>query len=420
MSYLSSRQFSIPSNPLLDQLRDEIYAEPQYSINYSLCRNMVLPGDGHQGKSLLLRGFNWVLVNIWNPFLRMPSISKNAENLVYHLMKLEDKATNFTNLGPIDKSLIWISYFAHEGRHSRDVMRHQEMFHEYLWMGSDGMLAMSYNGAQTWETAHMLQAMIQAGLTDKAEFEGVITKAHEFLASQQFLDEWPDQDHSFRSTRLGAFPFSTKIMGYSVSDCTGEVLKAVLLVQSIPRSPKLVSSHRLRMAVDNLLAIQNRSGGYSAWEPNRGSTLLETMNGTELFAKCMVEYDYTECTTSSITALALFGSLDPEYRAEEVRRSISRGIQFIHRAQEKEGGWLGSWGICFSYGTMFAMESLALAGETYENSPSVKRACHFLLGKQNLDGGWGESFKVTVSIVLIEDGGGLTITVGRDGYLYAS
>ena len=44
--------------------------------------------------------------------------------------------------------------------------------------------------------------------------------------------------------------------------------------------------------------------------------------------------------------------------------------------------------------TMFAIESLTLEGETYENSSRVRKACDFLLEKQMEDGGWGESFKV--------------------------
>lgn len=43
---------------------------------------------------------------------------------------------------------------------------------------------------------------------------------------------------------------------------------------------------------------------------------------------------------------------------------------------------------------MFSLESLALAGETYATSESSRKACEFLLGKQQVDGGWGESFKV--------------------------
>ena len=55
---------------------------------------------------------------------------------------------------------------------------------------------------------------------------------------------------------------------------------------------------------------------------------------------------------------------------------------------------MGSWGICFTYATMFALQSLCLAGETYETSDTVRRACDFLVNKQRGDGGWGESFKV--------------------------
>jgi lanosterol synthase len=43
---------------------------------------------------------------------------------------------------------------------------------------------------------------------------------------------------------------------------------------------------------------------------------------------------------------------------------------------------------------MFALESFAFAGETYETSESARRACDYLVGKQRVDGGWGESYKV--------------------------
>lgn len=44
---------------------------------------------------------------------------------------------------------------------------------------------------------------------------------------------------------------------------------------------------------------------------------------------------------------------------------------------------------------MFALESLALAGETASTSTRVAKACEFLLSKQQTDGGWGESFAVS-------------------------
>jgi squalene cyclase len=52
----------------------------------------------------------------------------------------------------------------------------------------------------------------------------------------------------------------------------------------------------------------------------------------------------------------------------------------------------GSWGICFTYGTFFAIKGLALSGRTYENSDAIRKACSFLLSKQLHTGGWGETY----------------------------
>ena len=76
------------------------------------------------------------------------------------------------------------------------------------------------------------------------------------------------------------------------------------------------------------------------------------------------------------------------------RESIKASVRYLLSIQRPEGGWYGSWGICFTYATMFALEALALLGETYESSENVKRACDFLLEHQMDDGGWGESWEV--------------------------
>jgi hypothetical protein len=52
----------------------------------------------------------------------------------------------------------------------------------------------------------------------------------------------------------------------------------------------------------------------------------------------------------------------------------------------------GTWGVCFTYGTLFAVKGLLAAGRTYENSSSVRKACRFLLSKQLRTGGWGETY----------------------------
>ena len=57
-------------------------------------------------------------------------------------------------------------------------------------------------------------------------------------------------------------------------------------------------------------------------------------------------------------------------------------------------------GVCFTYATMFALESLAIAGENHANSEAVRRACQFIVGHQAADGGWGETYMVRLWTML--------------------
>ncbi|KAL4562449.1 hypothetical protein LXL04_034654 [Taraxacum kok-saghyz] len=51
----------------------------------------------------------------------------------------------------------------------------------------------------------------------------------------------------------------------------------------------------------------------------------------------------------------------------------------------------GYWGVCFIYGTFFALRALSTAGKTYKNNEAACKGVKFLLSIQNEEGGWGES-----------------------------
>ena len=89
--------------------------------------------------------------------------------------------------------------------------------------------------------------------------------------------------------------------------------------------------------------------------------------------------------------------IDP--KALSHSRCIRKAVDWLHVAQRPEGGWYGSWGICFTYATQFALESLSLVGETYTTSEASRRACEFLIEKQREDGGWGESWEEETALV---------------------
>ena len=96
-----------------------------------------------------------------------------------------------------------------------------------------------------------------------------------------------------------------------------------------------------------------------------------------------------------MTALSLFTKHYPDYRVAEIKKYKDRAVEYIKRAQYPDGSWYGSWGICFTYGAMFALESLASIGDTYKNSSYSQKGCEFLLSKQKEDGGWSESYEVS-------------------------
>ena len=136
-----------------------------------------------------------------------------------------------------------------------------------------------------------------------------------------------------------------------------------------------------------LLSLQNPNGGFASYELQRAGEWMEWINPAEVFGRIMVEYCYPECTTAVITALVAYRKHNPEYRRAEIDKAITKAGKWVHSDQRQDGSWYGSWGICFTYAGMFAMECLSTVGEVYENSEAQRRACEFLVGHQNQDGG---------------------------------
>ncbi len=393
MSYIYSKRFVTPQTPLIRQIREEIYTQSYSSIKFSSHRNSISPRDNYHPKSWILTLINWILVYIWNPYLRTDNIKRRAEDWSFDLIHREDENTDYANLAPVSAPMNFVACFIHDGPDSYSVKRHRERLPEFLWMKHEGMLVNGTNGVQTWDTSWLIQAVHEAGLANDPKWKPMLTKALEFLEDQQIRENCKEQDVCYRQQRKGAWAFSTKLQGYTVSDTTSEALKAVMMLQHTPGYQTLVSNDRLKDAIDTLLTMQNASGGFASYEPTRGSEHLEYLNAAEVFGRIMVEYDYPECSTAVVTALRLFSQHNPDYRKADISKALDGALKYIRNAQRKDGSWYGSWGICFTYAGMFALESLASVGETYANSPHVKKACAFLLGKQRDDGGWGESYK---------------------------
>lgn len=394
MSYLWSKRWQAEETELIRSLRQELFVEDWAKINWASHRNTINPRDNYHPKTWVLNTVNWCLVNIWNPVLRTQAIAKKGEEWAMKLIEMENENTDHADLATVSGPMNTVCLYVKEGPDSYAVRRHRERAHEFLWMKDEGLLANGTNGVQCWDTAFAIQAVMDAGLTEDPRWRPMLMKALEFLDDQQIRENVKDQDKCYRQQRKGGWAFSNKDQGYAVSDCVSEALKSVIILQKTPGFPTLIDDRRIFDAIDTLLTYQNPSGGCSSYEPPRAGTWMEVLNAAEVFGNIMVEYEYPECTTAVVTALSLFRKHWPEYRTKEIERFIERAVKWIKTAQKPHGGWYGSWGICFTYATMFALESLASIGETYKNSDYAKRGCGFLISKQREDGGWSEHYRV--------------------------
>ncbi|KAJ3115426.1 Lanosterol synthase (Oxidosqualene--lanosterol cyclase) [Phlyctochytrium bullatum] len=396
MSYLYGIRFQAKVDDLILALRKELYVTDYDKINWDAQRNNVAAVDLYAPHTYIMDFLNYILTiyeRLPNSWLRKPALEAALQQVRH-----EDHNTKYLDIGPVNKVMNMLIVWVVDGPDSESFKQHCYRNLDFMWKSGEGLMMNGTNGSQLWDTAFTVQAIVESGLGTEPEFTEMLIRAHEFLDVTQIkTNPLIDYKTCFRQTTQGAWPFSTRDQSYTVSDCTAEGLKAVCMLQnpkiSPVRLPYHINDRRLMDAVDVLLTMQNSDGGFASYETIRGPAFLEWLNPAEVFGNIMIEYNYPECTTSVVLGLTSFRKNVPGYRSDEIEKTIQRAIKYIFRAQREDGSWYGAWGICFTYATLFALESLASVGYTWENSEPVRRACQFLLSKQEEDGGWGETFK---------------------------
>jgi len=419
MGYLYGSRFvydKAESDPLVKALREELYLTPYKEINWDSTRHLVAPMDNYSPIPWTMKFLQNLLsyyenVSIFQPlknYFRKPALKFSVE-----YMNAEDLQTNFIDIGPVNKVFNIISAFRLSGGdlENPNVINHMMRVQDYLWVAEDGMKMQGYNGSQCWDTSFAIQAISECNMLD--EFPQVSEKVWSYLERTQILStetsqgtvafayEKPKLRHKYyRHVSKGGWPFSTSAHGWPISDCTGEGLKGTLcLLKSSKKvkegveSGKLknISKERLEDAINVLLTYQNEDGGFATYENTRGWGWYESLNPSEVFGDIMIDYSYVELTMASLTAIVEFQELYPDHRELEIELALDLGKGFLKSIQRKDGSWYGSWACCFCYGCWFGIEGLVKCGEPL-NSPSITKACEFLISHQRENGGWGEDF----------------------------
>ncbi|KAI9094363.1 terpene synthase [Phlyctochytrium arcticum] len=391
MGFIYGQRLVGPMTDLIYELREELYTMPYEEIQWSKQCNNVAEADVYYPHTRLLdvlNGVCWLYEKVAPKWLRRKAIEES-----WYQLEAEDANTEFGDLASVNKPLNMLCTFFRLGKESEEFKKHKEKCNDYIWMSETGMHFNGTDGSQVWDAAFFAQAACESGLAQEPEFHEMVQGTLDFLDTQQIRKDPIDRERCYRDATKGAWPFSKRAQGYTVSDCTAEGMKSVLMLQELSFTTKNVGMDRLRQAVDVLLYMQNSSGGFGTYELTRGSKLLEWINPAEVFGDIMVEYDYPECTTAVVLGLLAFQKRDPQYRRSEIESVTEKALDYVRRAQKEDGSWFGSWAICFTYGTWFGVEALTHAGETYANSSRVQKACEFIVAHQNADGGWGEAYR---------------------------
>ncbi|KAK3121299.1 hypothetical protein QOZ80_8BG0650330 [Eleusine coracana subsp. coracana] len=393
MCYLYGKKFVGPITRLVVSLREELHMHPYKKIDWNQARKLCAKEDVYNPHTWLQECLSDCLYKFGEPFLTCWPISymrNKALKQIAEFLKYEDENSQYICIGAAQKALSMLCCWI-ENPNSDAFKRHLARVADFLWVGEDGMKVRVCAG-QLWDVAFAVRAILACNIAD--EYGSTLKKAHDFIKASQIMDN-PSGNFSrkFRHVSKGGWAFQVADQGWQVSDCTAEALKALLMLSkfSTDIAGDQMETCRFYDAVNVLLSLQNPNGGYGTWELARTYPWMEIFNMTEIYADIMVEHQYVECTSSVIQALVLFREKYPGHRKDEIDKCIRRATEFIEKLQNDDGSWFGSWGICFTYGTWFAIEGLSAVGQNYTNSMNIRKACKFLLSKQLRNGGWSES-----------------------------
>jgi squalene-hopene/tetraprenyl-beta-curcumene cyclase len=224
-----------------------------------------------------------------------------------------------------------------------------------------------------WDTCIAMVSLEEAGLP--ADHPALV-KAADWMLSKQVLGPG-DWQFKNKDAEPGGWAFEFRNDFFPDVDDTAFVLMALQRVKH-PDPERMETA--IRLGLQWLLSMQNKDGGWGAFDRDNDRQLLCNIPFADHNA--MIDPSTADVTARVIECLGRFG-----WPAEHP--AIQRGVKFLLKDQCEDGSWFGRWGVNYVYGTSGALRALETVSLTAKEF--CQRAVSWLRAVQKADGSFGES-----------------------------
>ncbi len=223
-----------------------------------------------------------------------------------------------------------------------------------------------------WDTCIAMVALEEASLP--ANHPSLVRAADWLLAKQVLAPgDWQIKN---KDAEPGGWAFEFRNDWYPDVDDTAFVLMAL---QRVDHPDKARMEAAVRRGIQWLLSMQNRDGGWGAFDRDNDRRFLCNIPFADHNA--MIDPSTADVTARVVECLGRYG-----WPADHP--VIRRAVTFLVKDQAADGSWFGRWGANYIYGTggvLRALETVSLTAHEY-----CQRAVTWLRAVQRSDGSFGE------------------------------
>lgn len=259
---------------------------------------------------------------------------------------------------------------------------------ERLTVQDEGGKRLQCTVSPVWDTVHMTRTLCDVGLHPT---HGAMQLAIRWIKSRQILCSKGDWCNSNPSLAPGGFCFQ-----YFNSICPDIDDTAAAILALISHDPEAVRSTEVIKAANWICGLQNRDGGWGAFESGNDKLWLNKIPFNDMGYGALADPSTPDVTGRVIEAFGLMLRVSKQVPmdgllSERISKACEDAIDFLAKAQHQMGHYFGRWGVNYIYGTSSVLGGLQYFAEGHKEVRSmVSSATSWLKQVQNADGGWGE------------------------------